>query len=241
MERLAVLHRWRIPDDVAEISAATRPRWFHDARRAHRRRAARRGGIATASSRDWSTDRDGRRRSPRAARTDVPVHADCYWENWLASDGDLTALLDFEWARFGDPLDDYVFLVSFSGEHEAAVIDGRRGGWNSGAALRREWARSGRRPSSSPTSCSPSPATSRTSPGSCSRGGWPASNSSSRVGAGTRRSHDDGPSCCPTGVRFAGLRPRTRHGGEGRGCQRTRWATSQPSRAGRAMTAKTAT
>jgi len=142
MERLAVLHRWRPPDDVAEIL----------------RQPLDHGGFTTrdellglveqlvAADRHRVVDRalvhglvsvaEG---APRAARTDVPVHADCYWENWLASDGDLTALLDFEWARFGDPLDDYFFLVSFSGEHEAAVMDVvAEAAGISGATLRRE-------------------------------------------------------------------------------------------------------
>ncbi|GLY52153.1 hypothetical protein [Lentzea sp. NBRC 102530] len=35
---------------------------------------------------------------------------------------ELTALLDFEWARFGDPLDDWFFLARFSGPHLHAVL-----------------------------------------------------------------------------------------------------------------------
>jgi hypothetical protein len=35
----------------------------------------------------------------------------------------VTALLDFEWARFGDPVDDWVFLARFSGPHMATVLD----------------------------------------------------------------------------------------------------------------------
>jgi len=61
--------------------------------------------------------------APEPARTTVPVHADCYWDNWLADGDTLTALLDFEWARFGDPLDDWFFLVKFSGPHMPAVLD----------------------------------------------------------------------------------------------------------------------
>jgi hypothetical protein len=58
-----------------------------------------------------------------AARADIPVHADCFWDNWLADNGQLTALLDFEWARFGEPLDDYFFLIALSGEHDLTVLN----------------------------------------------------------------------------------------------------------------------
>jgi aminoglycoside phosphotransferase (APT) family kinase protein len=62
-------------------------------------------------------------RSPRRARARVPVHADCHWGNWLASGRSVTALLDFEWARFGEPADDWVFLARFSGPHTETVLD----------------------------------------------------------------------------------------------------------------------
>jgi aminoglycoside phosphotransferase (APT) family kinase protein len=61
--------------------------------------------------------------APAYAQADVPVHADCFWDNWLADNGKLTALLDFEWARFGDPLDDYFFLIALSGEHDLTVLN----------------------------------------------------------------------------------------------------------------------
>ncbi|WP_158618952.1 phosphotransferase [Micromonospora sp. M71_S20] len=61
--------------------------------------------------------------APSQSRTDVPVHADCHWGNWLARDRGVTALLDFEWARFGEPMDDWFFLVRFSGPHMEAVLD----------------------------------------------------------------------------------------------------------------------
>jgi hypothetical protein len=35
----------------------------------------------------------------------------------------VTALLDFEWARFGEPADDWFFLIRFSGQHREAVLD----------------------------------------------------------------------------------------------------------------------
>lgn len=62
-------------------------------------------------------------RAPEHARNTVPVHADCRWDNWLANGTALTALLDFEWARFGDPLDDWFFLARFSGPHMHAVLN----------------------------------------------------------------------------------------------------------------------
>jgi Phosphotransferase enzyme family len=62
-------------------------------------------------------------RAPLRAAATVPVHADCHWGNWLASKGKVTALLDFEWARFGEPADDWFFLLRFSGPHMEAVLD----------------------------------------------------------------------------------------------------------------------
>jgi hypothetical protein len=61
--------------------------------------------------------------APQHARADVPVHADCDWGNWLADEHDLTALLDFERARFGEPADDWVLLAATSGPHLAAILD----------------------------------------------------------------------------------------------------------------------
>jgi hypothetical protein len=61
--------------------------------------------------------------APASAQVDVPVHADCFWDNWLVDNGKLTALLDFEWARFGEPLDDYFFLIALSGEHDLTVLN----------------------------------------------------------------------------------------------------------------------
>jgi aminoglycoside phosphotransferase (APT) family kinase protein len=62
-------------------------------------------------------------RAPQQARAAVPVHADCHWGNWLVRDQRVTALLDFEWARFGEPADDWFFLTRFSGPHTEAVLD----------------------------------------------------------------------------------------------------------------------
>ncbi|MEH1017835.1 phosphotransferase [Micromonospora sp. CPCC 206060] len=63
------------------------------------------------------------KRAPLHARAIVPVHADCHWGNWLAHDRGVTALLDFEWARFGEPIDDWFFLARFSGPHLEVVLD----------------------------------------------------------------------------------------------------------------------
>jgi Ser/Thr protein kinase RdoA (MazF antagonist) len=62
-------------------------------------------------------------RAPLSTRATVAVHADCHWGNWLACDRGVTALLDFEWARFGEPADDWFFLARFSGPHREVVLD----------------------------------------------------------------------------------------------------------------------
>ncbi|MFE1413344.1 phosphotransferase family protein [Streptomyces sp. NPDC058746] len=61
--------------------------------------------------------------APDQARAVVPVHADCHWDNWLVQEQRVTALLDFEWARFGEPADDWFFLARFSGPHAHTVLD----------------------------------------------------------------------------------------------------------------------
>ena len=61
--------------------------------------------------------------APRHARVVVPVHADCHWDNWLAADGRVSALLDFEWARLGEPVDDWFFVIALSGRHRETVLD----------------------------------------------------------------------------------------------------------------------
>ena len=47
----------------------------------------------------------------------------CEQHNWFASDQSVTALLDFEWARLGEPADDWFFLALFSGPHMETVLD----------------------------------------------------------------------------------------------------------------------
>ncbi|GIE74803.1 hypothetical protein Aph02nite_07530 [Actinoplanes philippinensis] len=61
--------------------------------------------------------------APEHVPTTVPVHADCHWGNWLADGDVITALLDFEWARFGDPMDDWFFVIADSGPHRLTVLD----------------------------------------------------------------------------------------------------------------------
>lgn len=63
------------------------------------------------------------KRAPLHAQAVVPVHADCHWDNWLVRDLSVMALLDFEWARFGEPADDWFFLARFSGPHRETVLD----------------------------------------------------------------------------------------------------------------------
>jgi len=62
-------------------------------------------------------------RAPEHAGLAVPVHADCHWGNWLADDGRVTALLDFEWARFGEPADDWFFQAGLAGSVRDIVLD----------------------------------------------------------------------------------------------------------------------
>ncbi|GAA4201913.1 hypothetical protein [Actinocatenispora rupis] len=61
--------------------------------------------------------------APPYAAADVPVHADCDWDNWLTDEHDNTALLDFEQARLGVPADDWVLLAVTSGQHLARILD----------------------------------------------------------------------------------------------------------------------
>lgn len=61
--------------------------------------------------------------APEHADAVVPVHADCHWGNWLVHDRRVTSVLDFEWARFGEPADDWMFLSRFSGPHRHAVLE----------------------------------------------------------------------------------------------------------------------
>lgn len=42
--------------------------------------------------------------------------------NWLVHDDQVTVLLDFEWVRFGEPVDDWMFLSRFSGSHMHAAL-----------------------------------------------------------------------------------------------------------------------
>jgi hypothetical protein len=62
-------------------------------------------------------------RAPERLERAVPVHGDCDWENWLADGDTITALLDFESARLAEPIDDWYFLIRYSGPHMAAALD----------------------------------------------------------------------------------------------------------------------
>ncbi len=62
-------------------------------------------------------------RAPLHLRAEVPVHADGDWGNWLAHEHDITALMDFERARMGEPADDWVLLALGSGPHVDLVLD----------------------------------------------------------------------------------------------------------------------
>ncbi|MDX3657237.1 phosphotransferase [Streptomyces sp. ID05-26A] len=119
IQRLDTLHAWTPPDEAGKVLAEVP---------AHGGFAGRRALIAQIDELAIPTKLlDGLKeiaaRAPLHTKATVPVHADCHWDNWLADGTTITALLDFEWARFGDPLDDWFFLARFSGPHMHAVLD----------------------------------------------------------------------------------------------------------------------
>jgi hypothetical protein len=75
----------------------------------------------------------------------------CEQHNWLASDQSVTALLDFEWARLGEPADDWFFLARFSGPHMETVLDAIVRATTTSAETLRHSARFARQPTSPPT------------------------------------------------------------------------------------------
>lgn len=121
IQRLEQLHDWTPPAEVVPTLSETLDH----------------GGFTTREAFEQEIDRvkdavprhvlDGlnaiAENAPARAMTTVPVHADCFWDNWLADGDAVTALLDFEWARFGEPLDDWFFLVRFSGRHATDMLD----------------------------------------------------------------------------------------------------------------------
>ncbi|MEU3649440.1 phosphotransferase [Lentzea sp. NPDC034063] len=118
IERLNALHAWTPPEPAGRILAEVLD---------HGGFAGRDALVAQTEKLEIPPNvRDGLKaiaaRAPEQVRNTVPVHADCHWGNWLANGTELTALLDFEWARFGDPLDDWFFLARFSGPHLHAVL-----------------------------------------------------------------------------------------------------------------------
>jgi hypothetical protein len=126
VQRLETLHRWTPAGAVAEILSE---RLDHGGFVDQAALVAKLESLATLN-RAGIIPRpllDGLMRvaesAPSRALVDVPVHADCHWGNWLVRDTSVTALLDFEWARFGEPLDDWFFLARFSGPHVDAVLD----------------------------------------------------------------------------------------------------------------------
>jgi hypothetical protein len=126
VQRLGVLHSW-MPTGQAEQTLrepldhggfVSRAALFEDIENLA---ALDRGGAISRALLDGLTAIA--EQAPPYAQLVVPVHADCHWGNWLALDSGVTALLDFEWARFGEPADDWFFLARFSGPHLAAVLD----------------------------------------------------------------------------------------------------------------------
>ncbi|WP_433701564.1 phosphotransferase family protein [Nocardiopsis sp. CA-288880] len=123
--RLDRLHRWSPPERAAGVLADPPGDGGFTGRAA----------LLDGVERLADADRDGAvaarlidglaalaRTAPESARSAVPVHADAHWGNWLACGGAVSALLDFEWARFGEPADDWFFLIRFSGGHGGTVL-----------------------------------------------------------------------------------------------------------------------
>jgi aminoglycoside phosphotransferase (APT) family kinase protein len=124
--RLGALHQW---EPVGAAARTLREPLDHGGFTGQAALAARVEQLA-AVNRDGTVPAplpDGLRaiaeRAPQQALTAVPVPADCHWDNWLVRGREVTALLDFEWARFGEPADDWVFLARFSGPHTQTVLD----------------------------------------------------------------------------------------------------------------------
>jgi hypothetical protein len=126
VHRLGVLHTWTPPEHAAQILREPLDHGGFTGRDAllalldHLVAADRAGVVAPALLSGLTAIAAN---APDHARTTVPVHADCHWGNWLASGDRLTALLDFEWARFGEPADDWFFVISLSGPHRDTVLD----------------------------------------------------------------------------------------------------------------------
>jgi aminoglycoside phosphotransferase (APT) family kinase protein len=120
VQRLDALHRWTPPSHAEQTLAETVDHGGFVGKAAlvaeiENLAALDRDGIIARHVLDGLTAIA--ERAPLRSRALVPVHADCHWGNWLADGRSVTALLDFEWARFGDPVDDWFFLARFSGPH----------------------------------------------------------------------------------------------------------------------------
>lgn len=124
VERLDVLHRWSPPGEALAVLQESLDHGGFAGRSALLAEIEALAGLGPAVAPDLL---DGLAaiadRAPSRAQSVVPVHADCHWGNWLADDGRLTALLDFEWARLGEPVDDWFFLARFSGPRQQTVLD----------------------------------------------------------------------------------------------------------------------
>ncbi|WP_262282143.1 aminoglycoside phosphotransferase family protein [Micromonospora sp. MA102] len=126
VQRLDTLHRWTPPGHAEQTLSETLDHGGFVSRAAlvaeiENLAALNRNGVVPSHVMDGLTAIA--ECAPLHARTTVPVHADGHWGNWLAHDRSVTALLDFEWARFGDPIDDWFFLARFSGPHLETVLD----------------------------------------------------------------------------------------------------------------------
>ncbi|BEL02724.1 hypothetical protein Q0Z83_009150 [Actinoplanes sichuanensis] len=121
VRRLRVLHEWTPPADAVPILREPLDHGGFTGRTALVEEIDAIAAVAPAALIDGLLAiAEG---APESVSAAVPVHADCHWGNWLADDGTITALLDFEWARFGDPMDDWFFVIADSGPHRWIALD----------------------------------------------------------------------------------------------------------------------
>ena len=124
VERLEQLHAWQpesteiLTEDLDHGGFTGREAFQEEIERLER---ADRGGVVPAHI--IKGLKAIAERAPDRVDSVAPVHADCDWANWLAHGDTVTALLDFEWARLAEPVEDWFFLIRFSGPHMAAVLD----------------------------------------------------------------------------------------------------------------------
>ncbi|GIF37279.1 phosphotransferase family protein [Actinoplanes xinjiangensis] len=126
VRRLQILHGWTPPEDAGRVLRERLDHGGFTGRTALLAEidglaAADRGTVVPPALIDGLTALAAD--APEHTGGSVPVHADCHWGNWLADGGRVTALLDFEWARYGEPMDDWFFVIADSGHHLPIALD----------------------------------------------------------------------------------------------------------------------